>query len=394
MGNIKVLYCNPMFLDYRLPYYVKLNELFNGNFYILFSRRRYEGRADALLKRILSDMGSNAIPFDGDRLWDVKTRSFAKIPKGQPIAVVHGLFARIRRERPDVLITEGFFQWTPIVALYGFLFRIPVFMGYERTCHTERNKKWYHKMQRKMMDLFIKGYIVNGQETRKYLLNLGVKDNKIHIGGMNADGDGLRKAIANMGQEDKIAFKRKFQDVKGLLFLFTGYLTERKGIKHLLAAWEVHIEKHPFDNLVMVGNGDQFEECKAKYANYPSLHFEGRVDYDKIHRYYAIADVYIMPTIEDNWSLVVPEAMSCGLPVATSVYNGCHVELVKNGKNGFTFDTFKHGTIVDVLDKFHHVNLEEFGKNSIELEKEYSTENCAIRTYKAIMFTLNSAKPL
>lgn len=38
----------------------------------------------------------------------------------------------------------------------------------------------------------------------------------------------------------------------------------------------------------------------------PSGFFEGRVQYDEIHKYYAIADVYILPTVEDNWSLVVP----------------------------------------------------------------------------------------
>ena len=32
---MKVLYCNPIFLDYRLPFYKRLNELFDGNFYVM-----------------------------------------------------------------------------------------------------------------------------------------------------------------------------------------------------------------------------------------------------------------------------------------------------------------------------------------------------------------------
>lgn len=70
-----------------------------------------------------------------------------------------------------------------------------------------------------------------------------------------------------------------------------------------------------------------------------------------------------MPTIEDNWSLVIPEAMACGLPVATSIYNGCYPELVKKDINGYVFDTYKQETILDALDYFHHVDLIEFGKN-------------------------------
>lgn len=60
-----------------------------------------------------------------------------------------------------------------------------------------------------------------------------------------------------------------------------------------------------------------------------SVHFLGKIPYQEVYKYYGIADVFVLPTLEDNWSLVVPEAMSCGLPVATSIYNGCHPELVK-----------------------------------------------------------------
>lgn len=76
--------------------------------------------------------------------------------------------------------------------------------------------------------------------------------------------------------------------------------------------------------------------------------------------------------------------MACGLPVATSIYNGCHVELIKDGVNGFVFDTFKHETIVEVLDKFHKADLKEMGKASMKIEKEFNTEACATRECEAI----------
>lgn len=38
------------------------------------------------------------------------------------------------------------------------------------------------------------------------------------------------------------------------------------------------------------------------------MKFIGRMEYDNIYKYYAIADVFLMPTLEDNWCLVVPEA--------------------------------------------------------------------------------------
>jgi UDP-glucose:(heptosyl)LPS alpha-1,3-glucosyltransferase len=49
---------------------------------------------------------------------------------------------------------------------------------------------------------------------------------------------------------------------------------------------------------------------------------------------YAAADVYAHPTWYDPCSLVVLEALACGLPVVTSQYNGAS-ELMRDGKEGY-----------------------------------------------------------
>ena len=142
----------------------------------------------------------------------------------------------------------------------------------------------------------------------------------------------------------------------------------------------------------MVGNGNQLDEFRLKYINESSIHLLGKVDYETVYQFYAIADVFILPTIEDNWSLVIPEAMACGLPVATSIYNGCHPELVHKGENGITFDPYKKETIIYALDYFHHQDLKVMGQKSIELEKEYNTENCARRVYEALNNSISKLK--
>ena len=77
--------------------------------------------------------------------------------------------------------------------------------------------------------------------------------------------------------------------------------------------------------------------------------------------------------------------MSCGLPVATSIYNGCHVELIHEGENGITFDTFNQDSMVKALEYFHHHDLKLMGQKSIEIEKSFNTENCARREYEGII---------
>lgn len=386
---MRVLYCNPIALDYRIPFYRKLNELFEGNFYFLYSANRYRltGRVE-LMNRLTDTLKENAIAYEGEKIFNTYTRSFTKYSseKGQRIPITWGLFHKIKAQHPDVLITEGFFQWTPLVLLYSILFRKPIFIGYERTPWTERNNGKLKTWHRKLTDKFVTGYLVNGSETKKYLMSIGVKEDKIHIGGMSADGEGLKTDIMEFKKSNQYqAYHKKYHNGNGLMYLFSGQVVERKGVKYLLPAWMEHINSYPNDMLIVVGGGDQYNELRNRYSGEPSIMMEGRVNYLDIHKYYAVADVFILPTIEDNWSLVIPEAMSCGLPVSTSIYNGCHPELVKKDVNGITFDPFKQESILEALDYFHHVDLKALGLNSIELEKEFNTENSARREYEGIM---------
>ena len=239
------------------------------------------------------------------------------------------------------------------------------------------------------MYLYSAGYLVNGEETKKYLLSIGVKEEKIHIGGMSADSTGLRNSISKMSAYEKQSIKSRFKNGEGgIIYLYCGRIEEAKGAPHLLEAWESHIKNYPNDSIVLVGYGDMSELLKTKYQMEHSIFLEGRIDYSQIYKYYASADVFILPTLQDNWSLVIPEAMSCGLPVATSIYNGCYSELIHEGENGCSFDTFDKTSILRALDYFHHVDLKAHGEKSIEIEKEFNTENSARREYEGIMTVL------
>lgn len=385
---MKVLYAIPAFLEYRLPYFKELNRLFDGNFHILYSFQRYRILNKVqFFNRIKEEMHDNAHPIYTDYLFDTNSMSFnmKNIEKGKHIPFTFGLIRKIRSIKPDLIITEGFFQWTPLIILYSLIFKTPIFMGYERTCHTERYTGKLKILHRKITDKFIKGYLVNGEETKKYLLSIGVNEEKIHIGGMSADSKLLSSRVAEYDIEEKKLFRKQFlKNRKGLIYLFSGNLCERKGINFLLEVWGNHKSHFKEDILIIIGKGDLYSELYNKYSNDESIFFEGFIDYDYIYKYYAISDVFILPTIEDNWSLVIPEAMACGLPVATSIYNGCHNELIKKGINGTIFDTYKQKSLLKALEYFHNVDLKSQGANSIILEKEFNTENCALRTFKAL----------
>lgn len=397
---MRVLCCNPVFFEYRLPLYEELKRLFEGDFYVMYSPVRYKmcGK-EAFCQQIKTELAENAIELHTDHLFDTNAKKWDVMPdieKGNRIPLTWGLMRAIRKVKPDVLITVGYFQWTPFVLLYGLLHRIPVYMEYERTCWTERNAGRLKTIQRKLFNRLFSGFLVNGSETRKYLLGLGVPEMKIKVGGMCAgklnfnlnDDPNLNPNLndnPNLNLNDDPNGNPELNHKMGLRFLFSGAIAERKGVTHLIEAWKEHIMAYPYDELTLVGDGNQMDLCKKMSNDIPSIHLAGRIPYDEIGSYYARADVYILPTIEDNWSLVIPEAMSCGLPVATSIYNGCHPELIHEGVNGFTFDTFRHETIVEVLAKFHRVDLKAMGMASRRIEQDYNVVNTALRIYNALM---------
>ena len=56
---MKVLYCNPSFWEYRLPFYVELNRLFKGDFHVVYSAKRFGHGHIKLLNRIKEELGKN-----------------------------------------------------------------------------------------------------------------------------------------------------------------------------------------------------------------------------------------------------------------------------------------------------------------------------------------------
>jgi glycosyltransferase involved in cell wall biosynthesis len=68
--------------------------------------------------------------------------------------------------------------------------------------------------------------------------------------------------------------------------------------------------------------------------------FAGFKQIDELPLYYGLARCLIIPSLGDTWSLVINEAMACGLPVLVSRACGCSPDLVQEGVNGFTFDPY------------------------------------------------------
>ena len=377
---MKILWISPWFGNYRIPVYENLNKLSGGNFYIICSK---ENTSELVREKLKRTLGDHAIIMSGEKRMTMgnETSDFANsalVIKKQP-----GLYKAIKAINADVIITEGFGGWAPAGIRYAVTHRKKLCMFYERTAYVERNSPTWRSMYRRVIGIPVNHFLINGTLTEEYLNNgLHFKNTPKVKGCMCADSFGLSNAVAKVTNKDKQTLRDELKLKQGLTFLFVGQLVDRKGIKELLAVWHKHISQYPDDNLLVIGKGILEHSLKEKYTSY-SIHILGGINYDELYKYYALCDVFIMPTLEDNWCLVIPEAMACGKPVACSIYNGGHYELIQDGVNGYKFDPLKPDSIIRTLAKFHQADLQSMGKKSIEIESDFTPDKAAQRIFNA-----------
>lgn len=382
MMYMKVLWINPSFLDYRIPLYEEIYKRSNNNFHLIYSKNRIPERCDTKIKKVLK---SNAHAIIDEKRINIGHTKSDMANTSLSIPFPKGLYKYISEIKPEVIISEGFFQFTPWAVLYSFIHKIPLIIAYERTAHTERNCPFYRRLYRKIINLFVSGYVVNGVLSKEYLISLGAKPDRIYTGAMCADSFHLAQSVRNFSASEKASLKQTLNvDQRGYLYIYVGRIIELKGVIYLLKAWEKHILKHNYDKLLIIGDGILQHDYKHQFSSCNSIVFTGSIDYADIYKYYAIADVFVIPTLEDNWSLVVPEAMACGLPIACSIYNGCYPELVHDGINGTLFDPLKEETILTALDYFHSVDLKTFGAASARIEADFNPKKTADNIVNAV----------
>jgi len=98
-----------------------------------------------------------------------------------------------------------------------------------------------------------------------------------------------------------------------------------------------------------------------------------------IEQYYAAADVYVGPSLEDSFAIPPLEAMACGLPVIVSRQAGVS-ELVTHGVDGFVLDDPRDSRELAYL--IHQIRLDEdlrhrVGTRAAETARHYTWQRNA-----------------
>lgn len=252
-----------------------------------------------------------------------------------PVHLNYGVIGTLHRYNPDVVITgyDNLAYWE--AAVYCKLFRKKLILWIGTTLATARSVKGLRGFLKRAMVRMADGYITYGSQATEYAQFLGAPADRISTGLNTVDMEQYR-VCRNGGELGSLAEERsRYPD---MLLLYVGQLIERKGLLPLLEA--LGRLSDPAIGLLVAGSGPlrpKLEEfCREHGLN--SVYFLGFKQQEELLRYYAIADVLVLPSTEEVWGLVVNEALAAGLYVLCSKYAGAAHDLIKEGWNGAIFD--------------------------------------------------------
>jgi glycosyltransferase involved in cell wall biosynthesis len=176
------------------------------------------------------------------------------------------------------------------------------------------------------------------------------------------------------------------------VFLFVGSLITRKGCRYLLEAAAQLVQRGMRSfSVVLAGEGEQRQDLLRMVAALgleSIVHLMGQVRYEDLGALFLASDVFVLPTLEDVWGMVVLEAMACGKPILCSQYAGAK-EMVEHGVNGYVFDPRSPGELAEYMARFIQQPglIAEFGQKSKEIIAPY-TPACAAKVLESLVLRL------
>lgn len=157
----------------------------------------------------------------------------------------------------------------------------------------------------------------------------------------------------------------------------------RKGLDLLVGAWDAMKLKQA--QLVLFGGS------KGNILKVDNILELSRLDHDQLNILFAAADWLISPSLEENFSNLIIEAMISGLPVVAFPIGGT-VDLVVQGKTGLLAEKASAGALSEVLLKAKDSESLEFFKNNARLHVENLVDSSKVvdahdKVYQSLLGT-------
>ena len=281
--------------------------------------------------------------------------------------------------KPHVIFTNGFSIWTIFVLLLKPIGGWRVVLAWEGSSpNVDFRQSKLRLFTRKLMADFSDALIANNQAAKEYIVDfLGVQSEKVITQTyLVPDSKTLLEGLKDSKPRET------YQNLQSPVFLYVGRLEKRKGLHFLLQACACLNECTTGQfTLLIVGDGPERQELE-KYVATAGLgdrvKWVGWVNYGGLGSYFHDVDVFVFPTLEDTWGMVVLEAMAFSKPILCSQWAGA-AEMVVDGKNGYVFDPHQPPELAKLMSRFiddEHLAA-KMGQQSAEQIAKYTPDTAA-----------------
>ena len=310
----KILYMTNLPVPYKIDFFNELGR--NMNLTVVFERRTASDREDSWLSS--SFLNFNAVFMDGKEY-------------GNEAAFCPEICSIIKKGKYDEIVVGAYYTLTGMLAIqYMKTHKISYYISSDGGFI--KNEKKIKKYIKQYFIQGAKGYFSPSKITDKYLIYYGANEKKIYRYPFTSlkNSDLIMKTLNN---SEKQILKKKLKIAEEKIILGVGQFIPRKGWNTLMEA-SLNLSKK---NGIYIIGGKATEEyiLLKKKMNLNNVHFIDFKNKDTLKEYYHVADVFVLPTREDIWGLVINEALAYGLPVITTDKCMAGLEMIENGKNGY-----------------------------------------------------------
>lgn len=219
------------------------------------------------------------------------------------------LLSLIYRNKGELFVIIGYHKlWNLLIAVSAIFLRIDylVFIDKVRELEKSRLRDKFVSVIRNIVLGQSLAVLTCGKQNAEYTFKT-IFRRSIRVEPFNyyVDANAYRNSPIDRELEEVIDCQRA---EKKKIILFSGRMIARKGLKSLIDALATMDAKTKYF-LVCEGDGHSFDSLKD-YANgklAENVFFTGFLDYQK-HRYLINSvDIVVVPSLEDNWGIVVSE---------------------------------------------------------------------------------------
>ena len=273
----------------------------------------------------------------------------------------------------DAIVISGYSSPTAVLAmLYLRLRRIPFYMEVDGgLIRQERKIKYWLK---KRLVTLAPRWLGTGKFTTDYLVHYGAKREKVetyHFSSLCRED--ILAEIVPMGE--KQALRKALGIAEEKMILAIGQFIPRKGFDVLLQAAR-GLDKNV--GIYIVGGEATPEYLRLRQElGLTNVHFLGFQKKDALAKYYKASDLFVLPTREDIWGLVINEAMAYGLGVITTDRCVAGLELVEDGVNGYIVPVEDVSALETAMTKALAGDTQAMGAASLEKIRPYTIETMA-----------------